>query len=37
MQHKYNKQLVPLAKHLRNEVTKEERLLWYNFLRSYPD
>ena len=36
MQSKHNKQLVPLAKHLRKEMTKEERHLWYDFLRSYP-
>ena len=36
MQRKHNKQLVPLAKHLRREMTKEERHLWYGFLRSYP-
>ena len=36
MQRKHNKQLVPLAKQLRNEMTKEERHLWYDFLRSYP-
>ena len=36
MQPKYNKQLVPLAKQLRKEMTKEERHLWYDFLRSYP-
>lgn len=36
MQPKHNKQLVPLAKQLRKEMTKEERLLWYDFLRSYP-
>ena len=36
MQRKYNKQLVPLAKQLRREMTKEERHLWYDFLRSYP-
>ena len=32
---KHNKQLVPLAKQLRKEMTKEERHLWYDFLRSY--
>ena len=26
----------PLAKHLRKEMTKEERHLWYDFLCSYP-
>jgi very-short-patch-repair endonuclease len=36
MRHKHNKQLVSLAKHLRKEMTKEERHLWYDFLRSYP-
>ena len=36
MQSKYNKQLIPLAKQLRKEMTKEERHLWYDFLRSYP-
>jgi len=36
MQSKHNKNLVPLAKHLRREMTKEERHLWYDFLRSYP-
>ena len=36
MQSKHNKQLIPFAKHLRKEMTKEERHLWYDFLRSYP-
>ena len=36
MQPKHNKQLVPLAKQLRKEMTKEERHLWYDFLRTYP-
>ena len=36
MQSKYNKQLVPLAKQLRKEMTKEERHLWYDFLHTYP-
>ena len=36
MQSKHNKQLVPLARHLRKEMTKEERHLWYDFLRKYP-
>ena len=35
MQPKHNKQLVPLAKQLRKEMTKEERQLWYDFLRTY--
>ena len=36
MQAKHNKQLVPLAKQLRKEMTKEERHLWYDFLRTHP-
>ena len=36
MQRKHNKQLTPLAKKLRREMTKEERHLWYDFLRSHP-
>ena len=36
MQPKHNKQLVPLAKQLRKEMTKEERHLWYDFLQDYP-
>jgi len=36
MQPKHNKQLVPLAKQLRKEMTREERHLWYDYLRSYP-
>ena len=36
MQSKHNKQLVPLAKQLRKEMTKEERHLWYDFLCTYP-
>ena len=36
MQSKHNKQLIPLAKQLRKEMTKEERHLWYDFLRTYP-
>ena len=36
MQSKYNRQLLPLAKQLRKEMTKEERHLWYDFLRLYP-
>ena len=36
MQSKHNKQLVPFAKQLRKEMTKEERHIWYDFLRSYP-
>jgi len=36
MQSKNNKQLVPLARALRKNMTKEERRLWYDFLRDYP-
>ena len=36
MQPKYNKQLQPFAKQLRKDMTKEERHLWYDFLRNYP-
>ena len=36
MQSKHNKQLVPFAKRLRKEMTKEERHLRYDFLRTYP-
>ena len=36
MRSKHNKQLVPSAKQPRKEMTKEERHLWYDFLRSYP-
>ena len=36
MDYKHNKALVPNAKNLRKILTKEERHLWYDFLRSYP-
>ena len=36
MQRKANQKLVPYAKQLRKEMTKEERHLWYDFLRTYP-
>ena len=36
MDRKHNKDIVPLAKNLRKNMTKEERHLWYDFLRSYP-
>ncbi len=32
MQRKHNKNIVPLAKTLRNNMTAEERHLWYDFL-----
>ena len=33
---KHNKELVPFAKKLRKEMTKEERHLWYDFLKLLP-
>ena len=36
MQYKHNKKLVPNAKQLRKKMTKEERHLWYDFLKEYP-
>ena len=36
MQSKYNNRLIPLAKQMRKEMTKEERRLWYDYLRGYP-
>ena len=36
MQRKHNPKITPLAKNLRKNMTKEERKLWYDFLRSYP-
>ncbi|MBQ8797649.1 MAG: DUF559 domain-containing protein [Oscillospiraceae bacterium] len=36
MKYQHNKALVPLAKNLRKNMTKEERHLWYDFLRGYP-
>ena len=36
MDRKHNKEIVPLARSLRKNMTKEERRLWYNFLRAYP-
>ena len=32
---KHNKELTVLAKNLRKRMTKEERHLWYDFLRTY--
>ena len=32
----YNKRLKPLAQHLHKEMTKEERHLWYDFLKQLP-
>ncbi|MBO7310809.1 MAG: endonuclease domain-containing protein, partial [Clostridia bacterium] len=36
MQRKHNKSIVPTAKMLRKNMTKEEKHLWYDFLRTYP-
>lgn len=36
MERKKNSDLVPMARKLRREMTKEERHLWYDFLRQYP-
>ena len=36
MQRKHNKNIVPIAKKLRKNMTKEERHLWYDYLRTYP-
>ena len=33
---KHNKNLVPFAKKLRKNMTKEEKHLWYDFLGKYP-
>jgi very-short-patch-repair endonuclease len=36
MQRKHNKDIVQTAKMLRKNMTKEEKHLWYDFLRTYP-
>ena len=36
MDYKHNKSLVSNARNLRKNMTKEERHLWYDFLRFYP-
>ena len=36
MQRKHNKSIVITAKMLRKNMTKEEKHLWYDFLRIYP-
>ena len=36
MDRKHNKDNVPFAKELRKNMTKEERHLWYDYLRTYP-
>ena len=37
MERKHNNKIVPFAKELRKNMTKEERLLWYDFLRNHPE
>ena len=36
MKYAHNTKLSPIAKKLRKNMTKEERHLWYDFLRTYP-
>ena len=36
MQRKHNAKIVPAAKILRKNMTKEERHLWYDYLRTHP-
>ena len=36
MERKYNKFLIPYAKDLRKNMTKEERHLWYDYLKTAP-
>ena len=36
MKYNHNKEIVPLAKELRKNMTPEEKHLWYDFLRKYP-
>ena len=36
MDYKHNKALVTNARNLRKNMTKEERHLWYDYLRAYP-
>ena len=36
MDYKHNKALVTNARNLRKNMTKEERHLWYDYLRTYP-
>ena len=35
MERKHNKNIVPIAKALRKNMTKEEKHLWYDFLKGY--
>ncbi len=35
MDYKHNKEIVPLVKVLRKNMTKEEKHLWYDYLKDY--
>ena len=35
-EHRHNPKLLPNARKLRKEMTKEEKHLWYDFLREHP-
>ncbi len=35
IEYKHNKEIVNLAKNLRNNMTKEEKHLWYDFLKNH--
>ena len=37
MEYKHNKKIVPTAKMLRKNMTKEEKRPWHDFLRTYPN
>ncbi len=36
MDRKHNSKMVPFARELRKNMTKEEKHLWYDFLKNYP-
>ena len=36
MERKHNANIVPNAKMLRKNMTREERHLWYDYLRTHP-
>ncbi len=36
MDRKHNSKIVPFAKELRKNITKEEKHLWHDFLKIYP-
>lgn len=37
MDRKHNSNILPFARELRKNMTKEERHLWFDFLRNYPE